>query len=92
MSLAKTQQAASAVSLSPVLNGLLLAPLHLNVNYRAHKKKEGVCLSQWAKSILLKQMVARAWDFNHRNKAGAFLSSEVPIMLAPELREMEKVE
>lgn len=33
------------------------------------KKKGGVCLSQWAKSILLKQMVGRVWDFNHRNKA-----------------------
>ncbi len=56
MSLAATQRVASAVSLSPDVNGLALAPLHPNVNYRA-QKKEGVCLSQWAKSILLKQMV-----------------------------------
>lgn len=91
MSLAETQQAASAVSPSPVLNGLLLAPLHPNVNYRAQKKK-GVCLSQWAKSILLKQTVARVWDFNHRNKAGASLSSQVPAMPAPEQRNVEQVE
>lgn len=74
MSLAETQRAASAVSPGPVVNGLVLAPLHPNVNYVAQKKKkkekrEGVCLSQWAKSILLKQMVGRAWDFNRRNKA-----------------------
>lgn len=39
MSLAKTQRAASAVSLSPVVNGLVLAPLHPNVNYWAQKKR-----------------------------------------------------
>lgn len=35
MSLAKTQRVASAESLSAVVNGLLLAPPHPNVNYRA---------------------------------------------------------
>lgn len=39
MSLAETQQVASAVSLSPAVNGLVLAPLHPNVNYRAQKKR-----------------------------------------------------
>lgn len=39
MSLAGTQREASAVSLSPVVNGLVLAPLHSNVNYRAQKKR-----------------------------------------------------
>lgn len=40
MSLAETQLVASAVSPSAVVNGLLLAPLHPNVNYRAQKKKK----------------------------------------------------
>lgn len=53
MSLARAQRA-SAVSLSLLFNGLLLAPLHPNVNYRA-KRKRGVSLSQQAKSILFKQ-------------------------------------
>lgn len=40
MSLAETQRAASAVSLNAVVNGLVLAPLHPNVNYRGTKKKK----------------------------------------------------
>lgn len=66
MSLAETQLVASAVSPSAVVNGLLLAPLHPNVNYRAQKKKkkkEGVCLSQWAKPILLKQTLGESLGF-----------------------------
>lgn len=85
MSLAETQRASSAVSPSPGVNGLVLAPLHSNVNCRGQKKKkkkkrEGVsAFHNGAKSILLKQMVGRAWDFNHRNKARASFSSEVAI-------------
>lgn len=41
MGLAPTQRRASAVSLSLVVNGLLPAPQHPNVNYRAQKKKRG---------------------------------------------------
>lgn len=40
MSLAETQRAASAVSLNAVVNGLVLAPLHPNVNYRGTKNKK----------------------------------------------------
>lgn len=37
-------------------------------------------------------MVGGAWDFNHRNKAGASLSSEVATMPAPGLSETERAE
>lgn len=80
MSLAETQRTASAVSPSAVVNGLVLAPLHPNVNYWAQKEERGVCLSQWAKSILIKQMFERAWDLSHGNKTRSCLSLEVPII------------
>lgn len=51
MSLAVTQQTASTVSQSAVVNGLVLAPLHPNVNYEAQKNRKGVCLSQWARLV-----------------------------------------
>lgn len=86
MSLAETQRVASAVSLRPVVNGLPPCSAASKCELRGtKKKKEAVCLSQWAKSILLKQMVGRAWDFNHRNKDRTSLSSEVAIIPAPEL-------
>lgn len=70
MSLAETQPAASAVSLSPVGEWARSCSAASECELQGtQKKKGGVCLSQWAKSILLKQMVGRVWDFNHRNKA-----------------------
>lgn len=62
MSLAVTQQVSSAASLSTPVNESVFAPLRANVNYGA--QKTGVCLSRWAKSILMKETVGRAWDFN----------------------------
>lgn len=46
------------------VNEPILARLHVHLNYRA-QKRTGVCLSRRAKSILMKETVGRAWDFNH---------------------------
>lgn len=58
------QQVSSAASLSTPVNEPVFARLHVHLNYRA-QKKAGVCLSRGAKSILMKETVGRAWDFNH---------------------------
>lgn len=67
--------------------GLLLAPLHPNVNYRARsekkkKKKRASAFHNGPSPFSSKQMAGRAWDFNHRNKARTSLSSGVPVIPA----------
>lgn len=66
MSLAVTQQVCSAASLSTPVNEPVFAPPHVNVNYGAQKTV--VCLSLRAKSILTKETVGKAWNFNHGDK------------------------
>lgn len=80
MTLAETQRAASAASPRAGANGLLAAPLHLNVNYGARRRRGGLLPRTMGRvRSLPKQMVGGAWDFNHRNEAESFLSSEAPV-------------
>lgn len=77
MSLAAAQQVSSSPS-TPV-NEPVFARLHVHLNYRA-QKKAGVCLSRRAKSILMKETVGRAWDFNHGDTETPPRSSQVPVI------------
>lgn len=93
MSLAVTQQVSSAASLSTPVNEPVFAPLHVHLNYGADtkkttkkNKKPGVCLSRWAKSILMKETVGRVWDFNHGGTEPP-RSSQVPVISVQHLTE-----
>lgn len=91
MSLAMTQQVSSAASLSTPVNEPVFAPLHMHFNYGAQKNKEInklVCLLRWAKSILMKETVGRAWDFNHGDTEPT-RSSAVPVISVQYLTKYE---